>query len=420
MADEIEWTPVKVKLGDLSHWADNPVTLSKAQAKKLLRSKEKLGKMQTLAIGPSNGDGKYPLYDGHQRANVWGAAFGMGLEVWALQSSRALTDEERHAVPIMLRTAVGSLDWDALAGWTDYPISEWGLDDDALQGLKFDIAALGNLLESETPEPADAEPQIDRAEELNKKWQVKAGDLWRIGEHRLLCGDSTRREDVERVMQGIQSTLMVTDPPYGIKYDTTWREDAGISTAGPQSAHDIEWDENADWRGAYKLSGVDIAYIWHATIFSRLVADGLESAGFVVKQQIIWNKTVAAFGRSHYSYKHEPCWYAVRKGKTSRWCGPTNEVTVWDIASPRHIMGGSDEEKQPHSTQKPLECMARPIRNHDALEVYDPFVGSGTTIVACQNLRRKCRAIEISPAYCSVSLQRMQDAFPDLTIERID
>jgi hypothetical protein len=149
MSDEIEWTPVKVKLGDLSHWADNPVTLSKAQAKKLLRSKEKLGKMQTLAIGPSNGDGKYPLYDGHQRANVWGAAFGMGLEVWALQSSRLLTDDERHAVPIMLRTAAGSLDWDALAGWTEYPISEWGLDDDALQGMKFDIAALGNLLESE-------------------------------------------------------------------------------------------------------------------------------------------------------------------------------------------------------------------------------------------------------------------------------
>lgn len=149
MADEIEWTPVKVKLGDLSHWADNPVTLTKAQAGKLLRSKEKLGKMQTLAIGPSNGDGKYPLYDGHQRANVWGAAFGMGLEVWALQSSRALTDEEHHAVPIMLRTAVGSLDWDALAGWDAAQLLQNGLDIDSLREWNADARNLLQMLQAE-------------------------------------------------------------------------------------------------------------------------------------------------------------------------------------------------------------------------------------------------------------------------------
>ena len=107
--------------------------------------------METLAIGPVNGDGKHPLYDGHQRVNVWGGAFGMGLEVNALQSNRPLTDDERHAVPIMLRTAAGALDYDILAGWTDYPITDWGLDADLLQGLKFDIAALGNLIESEEP-----------------------------------------------------------------------------------------------------------------------------------------------------------------------------------------------------------------------------------------------------------------------------
>ena len=148
---DLVWSPVVVRLGDLAHWADNPVTLTKAQAKKLLRSTEKLGRMQTLAIGPANGDGKHMLYDGHQRVNVWGGAFGMGLEVNALQSNRPLTDEERHAVPIMLRTAAGSLDYDILAGWTDYPITDWGLDANLLQGLKTDIAALGNLIESETP-----------------------------------------------------------------------------------------------------------------------------------------------------------------------------------------------------------------------------------------------------------------------------
>lgn len=149
---DIEWMPVVVRLGDLAHWAENPVTLTKAQAKKLLKSTEKLGRMQTLAIGPADGDGKHPLYDGHQRVNVWGGAFGMDLEVNALQSNRPLTDDERHAVPVMLRTATGSFDWDALSSWPAEDLTQWGMDDNLLTDWKRDIAALGNLIESEGAE----------------------------------------------------------------------------------------------------------------------------------------------------------------------------------------------------------------------------------------------------------------------------
>ena len=173
---DIEWTPVKVKLGNLFHWAENPVTLTKAQAKKLLKSTEKLGRMQTLAIGPPNGNGKHPLYDGHQRVNVWGGAFGMDLEVNALQSSRPLTDDERHAVPVMLRTAMGSFDWDVLSSWPAEDLTQWGMDDNLLTDWKRDIAALGNLIESEKepPEPPSGavfsnEQIIDAAFEYFRK-----------------------------------------------------------------------------------------------------------------------------------------------------------------------------------------------------------------------------------------------------------
>jgi len=357
------------------------------------------------------------LIDGHLR---WKVAQMQGCELVPVLVG-TWTEEQERKILATLDPLAG------MAGADPVVLDELlqgvhtGCDDlrDMLTDLWDDVQA-DAIAGTETAEPQDAEPQVDLAEELRKKWKTAAGQLWLLGNHRLLCGDSTKAEDVARVLDGGRPLLMVTDPPYGIDHDTTWREDAGISTAGPQSAHDIEWDGNADWREVYQLAGVDIAYVWHATTFSRVVADGLENAGLIVKQQIVWNKSVAAFGRSHYSYKHEPCWYAVRKGRTSRWCGPANEVTVWDLASPRHIIGGSDEEKQPHSTQKPLECMARPIRNYDAPEVYDPFLGSGTTLIAAENLGRRCFGIEISPAYCAVILERYADAFPGQAIRLAD
>lgn len=108
----------------------------------------------------------------------------------------------------------------------------------------------------------------------------------------------------------------------------------------------------------------------------------------------------ACFSQGHYHWKHEPCHYAVRKGKTAQWIGERTNNTVWDIDSDADVLGG-------HSTQKPVECMARPIRNHDFAIVYDPFGGSGTTMVACEQLGRQCRMMEIAPEYCAVILERM-------------
>jgi len=242
---------------------------------------------------------------------------------------------------------------------------------------------------------ADAEPQIDRAEELNKIWRVKSGDLWQIGEHRLLCGDSTKKEDVARVMGNDKPLLMVTDPPYGVEYESK----KGAVTN----------DDRSEWKESYDLFQGAVAYVWHGERSSLDVGINLRDSGFEIRARVIWVKPSITMGRGHYHFQHEGAWYAVRKGNKSGWIGDHKQSSVWQI----------DRDDKLHPTVKPLECMARPIRNHEG-DVYDPFLGSGTTMVACQNLNRKCRGIEISPDYCAVILQRMTDAFPGIEIRRIE
>jgi DNA modification methylase len=258
-----------------------------------------------------------------------------------------------------------------------------------------------------TNEPKDAEVQIDKAEELNKKWQVKMGDLWQIGEHRLLCGDSTKREDVERVMGGEKAKMMVTDPPYGTEYDPNWREEYGLNQVHRGKVLN---DDISDWKKAWHLFTGDIAYVWSSDRFAFETVSSLISEEFEVRNQIIWAKTRIIISRGHYHPQHEVCWYLVRKGKTANWIGSHKESTLWTIEHAKSETG--------HSAEKPLECILKPIRNHEG-DVYDPFLGSGTTMVACQNLNRKCRGIEISPAYCAVILDRMATAFPGIEIKRI-
>lgn len=264
----------------------------------------------------------------------------------------------------------------------------------------IDRAVAGDVVEDEPP-PPPANPV------------TKPGDLWLLGDHRLLCGDSTKAEDVARLLGDRKPFIMVTDPPYGVEHDPSWREEAGVSAYGPQAKGLVSNDDRVDWSTAYQLFGGHVAYVWHAGRFAADLVENLRGAGFEVRTQIIWRKPQIVFGRGHYHWQHEPCWYAVRKGGSSKWCGDRTQSTIWDIKS-MHVMGGArNDAENPvtgHSTQKPVECMARPIRNHGGRDddVYEPFSGSGTTIIAAEQLRRRCYAIEISPAYCDVAVQRWE------------
>ena len=283
-------------------------------------------------------------------------------------------------------------------------------DDEELLALAgFDQAELDALLNEISGDGTTGEIEEDEVPEPPVDPITKPGDLWILGEHRVLCGDSTKAEDVARLMGGEKPFLMITDPPYGVNLDQSWRDKAlGEKAMGPGNKNVVANDERSDWTEVWQLFSGDVAYVWHAGRFSDVVMESLRSASFQICQQLIWNKSVMVMGRSDYHFKHEPCWYAVRKGKTHGWTGDRKKTTVIDAAPPNHIMGGSKEEKTPHPTQKPVECMAYMMRNHSG-DVYDPFLGSGTTLIAAEQLGRKCYGMEISPAYCDVIVKRWEN-----------
>lgn len=280
----------------------------------------------------------------------------------------------------------------------DFPLAEIGFDD----------ADLAELAGEPEPSDADAEPQIDKAEELRAKWGIELGQVWELGHHRIACGDSTSAEVVKRLLVEEKPHLMVTDPPYGVEYDANWRNEAKRADGSPIGASavgKVSNDDKADWREAWALFPGDCAYVWHAGVMAGSVADSLLSTDFQIRSQIIWAKQVFAIGRGDYHWQHEPCWYAVRKGRTGHYNGDRTQSTLWEIDKPKKSETG-------HSTQKPLECMERPIRNNSKPGdlIYEPFSGSGTTIIACERTGRKCRAIELNPAYVAVAIQRWADA----------
>ena len=191
-----------------------------------------------------------------------------------------------------------------------------------------------------------------------------------------------------------------------------------LRTPGHRSTS-ISGDTVADWSGAFVMvPSLEVAYVWHSTSHLIEVGQGLESIGFELRGQIVWAKTVPVISRSAYNWMHEPCWYAVRKGATANWQGGSAQTTVWTLASPKMTHGGSTEAKYDHPTQKPIEAMATPIRNH-AGDVYDPFLGSGTTLVAAELLGRRSFAMELSPRYAQVAIERWQ-AFTGRTAVKLD
>jgi DNA modification methylase len=227
----------------------------------------------------------------------------------------------------------------------------------------------------------------------------------------LLCGDATDAEQVARLLGDEQVTLLVTDPPYGVGVDHSWR-DGVRQPAGSARTATLLNDDRADWREAYVLSGAQVAYVWHSALHAGVVFEGLQEAGFEVRQQIIWVKQIHALSRSHYQWRHEPCWYAVRKGASASWEGGRKQTTVWEDASPiAGFGGGSDEDvATAHPTQKPLSVYTRPILNHTKPGelIYDPFGGSGTALVAAEQHGRRCLMVELDPAWCDVIRDRYQ------------
>jgi DNA modification methylase len=274
-----------------------------------------------------------------------------------------------------------------------------------LDGLDFDLDLIGfddKTLAALLNDPTEGETDPDETPEPPADPVSALGDVWILGKHRIICGDSTDALVSEKVLNGVKPHLMVTDPPYGVEYDPEWRERAGLN--GPKAAKGkVLNDDKADWREAWALFPGDVAYVWHAGLYAGQVGDSLIACDFQLRSQIIWAKSVMVMSRGDYHWQHEPCWYAVRKGRTGKYDGGRKQTTLWQIDKPQKSETG-------HGTQKPVECMKRPIENNSSpgQAVYEPFSGSGTTIIACEMTGRACHAIELNPAYVDVAVTRWE------------
>jgi len=194
--------------------------------------------------------------------------------------------------------------------------------------------------------------------------------------------------------------LLICDPPYGVSYDPAWRAEAGVNR-NRKKLGKVANDDQADWGPAWALFPGDVAYVWHAGLKASIVEASMVAAGFELRAQIIWAKDRMALSRGDYHWQHEPCWYAVRKGAKGHRTDDRSQTTLWSIPA-------GDDAGHGHGTQKPVEVMRRPMENHEPSDVYDPFCGSGTTLIAAEQLGRRCFAIEIEPRYVQVSIDRFE------------
>lgn len=286
--------------------------------------------------------------------------------------------------------------------------------EDALAGVGFTDAELDELLatlDTATSDVEDVEPG-----EPPEVPVTRTGDLWQLGDHRLLCGDSTRAEAVARLMDGKRAHLCASDPPYLVSYDGANHPPSSFNR--PETAN-RNWDEYKDPATsvaffknylqlalAHCVEDVPI-YQWHATRRQVLVEQAWTELGLLVHQTVIWVKSRAVLTRSMLMWKHEPAFFGWPQGnmpaKDRR--PPPNETTVWEVDQ----IGQQDGI---HPTQKPTQLFERPIQWHTrAGEIcYEPFSGSGTQIIACEKLRRRCFAMEQAPGFVDVALKRWQTA----------
>jgi len=379
----------------LKPYERNARTHSKKQIQQLRDSFRSFGQVWPILVRE---DGT--IIAGHGRLE---AAKAEGLTEVRVILASGWSEEQCRAFGILDNRVALNSEWnEALLGVELAELGALGIDP-ALMGFDLDEAAAltgmggqaGLTDPDEAPEPPVTPVSI-------------VGDLWALGAHRLLCGDCTVKEDTLRVLGSVKPHLMVTDPPYGVNYDPNWRHEAaakGLIGFSAKRNGQIKNDDRVDWSPAWALFPGDVAYVWHAGRHAAEVQATLESAKFEIRCQIIWAKDSFSISRGDYHWQHEPCWYAVRKQAKGHWAGDRSQSTLWKINKRDGMDQGS------HNSQKPVECMKRPIENNSSpgQAIYEPFAGSGTTIIAAEMTGRSCHAIEIDPTYVDVCIKRWQD-----------
>jgi DNA modification methylase len=361
--------------------------MTKKQAADLKMSLSRLNLMSIPVIDLDD-----RIVSGHMRCRTL-AALGRGNEeVDVRVPNRKLTDDEFAEANLRENKNLGEWDEGLLATFDDSMLKEIGFDDSDLE----DIFGLNRGGTEGLTDPDEAPPVPVEA-------VTQLGDLVVLGNHRLLCGDSTSSPDVERLMSGLLADMVFTDPPYGVNYD------GGHAT--DKRREKLKGDESEALYSpachmAFDHTKTGAAfYLWHAGVKGFQAAAAAAAAGWEIRSELIWNKNMAQFGAigAQYKQKHEPFYYCFKKGKAPQWYGANNEVTVWDVSR--------SSKNEFHPTQKPVELGTKAMVNSskEGDIVLDLFLGSGSTLIAAEMTGRVCYGLEIDPKYCDVIVQRWEN-----------
>ena len=393
-------------LEQLIPYARNARTHSEAQVAQIAASIREFGFCNPVLVDAEDG-----IIAGHGRVM---AARLLGMVEIPCVRLGHLTDTQRRAYIIADNRLALNAGWDEAMLALELSalrIDELDLGLTGFDEIEIDALLNGADLDGDGTE-GDTEPQIDRAEELRVKWGVETWQLWQLGEHRLLCGDSTKAEDVVMVMGGDLASLVVTDPPYGVSYADKNRYlnavGRGNSIQVPiENDHGDKDATQAMWRAAFACMSAVMDK--GAVVYCFMPQGGdqmmmmmmMMGAGIEPRHELIWVKNNHVLGRTDYAYKHEPILYAWKDGG-HKFYGDF-QTSILEFARPH--------KSDMHPTMKPVPLIERLIENSSLVDgvLFEPFSGSGTTIIACENLNRRCRAIEISPGYVAVALQRWAD-----------
>lgn len=380
IAEKVSIKPLK----DLIPYARNSRKHSNAQIDQIAASMREWGWTNPVLVDENN-----TILAGHGRVM---AAQKLGIENCPVIIAAGWSDDKKRAYVIADNKISENSSWDE--DLLKIEIDDLGGFDVSLLG--FSDKEITQLLQN--AQSVDGEDDVP---EISDRVASSMGQVWLMGNHKIMCGDSTNADDVRRLLSNVRPTLMVTDPPYGVEYDASWRNI--LNGSSDIASGKVLNDEQADWSAAYRLFEGDVGYIWHSSSFQHVVYKGIIESGFEVRANIVWVKNKFAISRGHYHYQHEPCFYICRKGKSANWMGDRKQSTVWNIDKNKKLETG-------HSTQKPVECMRRPIVNNSSpgQVVYEPFSGSGTTIIAAELTGRSCYAIELNPDYVDVAVKRWQ------------
>ena len=414
---------VEVNLSDIRENPNNPRLIKDDKFKKLVQSIKEFPQM--LAIRPIVVNADMTVLGGNMRLKACKEA---GLKKVPILVANDLTEAQQKEFIIKDNVGFGEWDWELIANeWDAEQLTDWGLDIP-------DFAI-------ETPEAQEDDYEIPDEVQTD----IVLGDLFEIGQHRLLCGDSTDSDAVAKLMNGEKADMVFTDPPYGVSY------------VGVNNPNGRKWDmiKNDQLRGdglfiflfeafcrLFEYTNDNIAlYVWHASSTHIQFETALNEAGFEVKQQLIWNKGMV-LGHSDYHWAHEPVLYCKKKNKKTEWYGDRTNKTIlgmrrtelttmkkeelvqiiknlldtntcWEIDRDNVI-------KYQHPTQKPVKLAGKALMNSSKEQfiVLDLFLGSGSTMVAAHQLNRKCYGMEIDPKYCQVIIDRMRKLDPSLVIKR--